>query len=147
MDRLQEGPGRQLDDEDWRKIDAWINDHSEQEKKFIHDNIRLTALTPLIKEYYSETQILKPYWDITNNILERMNLEAEHKRYKGLEQNEQAIYRRSPRNMRMKFALDQIQLQKEILRRRNVDIDAAYIKWFGGKPKHPMNVLKFYRNR
>ena len=54
----------------WDELDRWVSDQSEYDQKWIEENTRLHALTPLVQEYYDDQKLLEGYWQLEEDYLE-----------------------------------------------------------------------------
>lgn len=122
--------------EAWDELDRWVAEQSPDDQLFIEENTRLTAMTPLVQQYYDDLQLLKPYWareEAVENVLE-VSDRALWQRYRSA--NKEVARRIRSEN----GIIDQIQTAitnlRADLRSEDSAIDTALIRWgYSGNPR------------
>ena len=142
LDELAEINGGFLNNKAWREMEYWIKDLSSKDQEYINKNTKLTPLTPLLGEYNQALTTLEPYWDILEKTLARFpgSSALYHDEYQNLGSFDKRQFLKNPRNMLLHIALQRVELEKRIMRETNKKIDDEIIRWYGGTPRHPMNL-------
>jgi len=70
FDIIKEKHNKQMTKAAWEELDRWVMDQSEYDQKWIEENTRLHALTPMVQEYYDDQKVLRGYWQLEEDFLD-----------------------------------------------------------------------------
>jgi hypothetical protein len=142
LDRLEEGENGQMTRDTWRLLEDWVEKQSAADRKYIEENTQLTSLTPTIGEYKEAQKILRPYWDVLDDVMDAFYGSRElYNEYNKLGSYQQSLFLRQPQNYILNLALTELERRRSFMRVNYVDIDSALVKWYGRKPKNPNNIF------
>ena len=85
FDIIKEKHNNQMSESAWEELDSWVENQSDYDKKWIEENTRLHALTPMVQEWYDDQKMLRGYWQLEEDFLEHLRVNHRLGRAKGEE--------------------------------------------------------------
>ncbi len=157
FDIIKEKHNDQMTPSGWDELDRWVSSQSEYDQKWIEENTRLHALTPLVQEYYDDQKILEGYWQLEEDFLEHIRINhmdgpdkgaevvERYRRYKDAPDHSKHLHGMEDVNEklgRLKKAyrikdgtLASIMAGEDGDREKGRKVDVALAKWgYGGEP-------------
>jgi len=70
FDEIKTKHNNQMSESAWEELDNWVENQSSYDKKWIEENTRLNALTPMVQEWYDDQTVLRGYWKLEEDFLD-----------------------------------------------------------------------------
>ena len=70
FDIIEEKHNGEMTTTAWDELDRWVANQSEYDQKWIEENTRLGALTPLVQDYREDQKLLEGYWQLEDDFLD-----------------------------------------------------------------------------
>ena len=70
FDEIKTKHNNQMSESAWEELDNWVENQSSYDKKWIEENTRLNALTPMVQEWYDDQTVLRGYWQLEDDFLD-----------------------------------------------------------------------------
>jgi hypothetical protein len=119
----------------WDELDRWVANQSEYDQKWIEENTRLGALTPLVQDYYDDQKLLEGYWQLEEDYLEHIRTSHPLGPAKGAEVVERyQRYKDSPDNSKHTHGMEGINASLGKLKRAYRVKDGTLASIMAGKP-------------
>ena len=120
------------------ELDRWVANQSEYDQKWIEENTRLGALTPLIQDYREDQKLLEGYWQLEEDFLEHLRVNHRLGRAKGEEVVQRwQRYKDAPDNSKHLHGMESINEALSSIRRAYRAKDGTFASIKAREPGDP----------
>jgi hypothetical protein len=138
FDIIKEKHNKQMTKAAWEEMDRWVEDQSEYDKKWIEENTRLHALTPMVQEWYDDQKVLRGYWQLEEDFLEDLRVNHPLGRAKGEEVvHRWQRYKDAPDNSKHEHGMESISSALSSIRRAYRVKDGTFASIKAREPGNP----------
>ena len=108
------------------------------------ESTKLEELHPKVTELQNDREILRPYWEIAERVIEDFGVVAEYQEYLRLGAAEAAVARRRilAGNPKLVAALRAVAREQDLAMARNPEYSRLLLKWDYGVPSHTIGYLE-----